>query len=110
MMQRLRERKEVQFFTVLPKADPFLAVVWFGILVVRSVLPALLAIFMGLLVRSVQAGETWTVPLFLTGTAFLLLQILTPIHLAVGANLGDRTAAWLRYWSRTGLVQSGWPI
>jgi len=94
-MKRLRERKEVQFFSVLPKADPFLAVVWFGILVVRSVLPALLAIFMGLLVRSVQAGETLTVPLFLTGTAFLLLQILTPIHLAVGANLGDRTAAWL---------------
>ena len=95
MMKRLRERKEVQFFTVLPKADPSLAFVWFGILVVRGVVPALLAIFMGLLVRSVQAGEGLTVPLVLTGTAFLLLQILTPIHLAVGANLGDRTAAWL---------------
>jgi len=95
MMKRLRERKEVQFFTVLPKADPSLAFVWFGILVVRGVLPALLAIFMGLLVRSVQAGESLTVPILLTGTAFLLLQILTPIHLAVGANLGERTAAWL---------------
>jgi len=95
MMKRLRERKEVQFFRVLPKADPSLAFVWFGILVVRGVVPALLAIFMGLLVRSVQAGEGLTVPLVLTGTAFLLLQILTPIHLAVGANLGDRTAAWL---------------
>jgi ATP-binding cassette, subfamily B, bacterial len=95
MMKRLRERKEVQFFTVLPKADPSLALVWFGILVVRGVLPALLAILMGLLVRSVQAGESLTVPIVLTGTAFLLLQILTPIHLAVGANLGDRTAAWL---------------
>ena len=95
MMKRLRERKEVQFFTVLTKADPSLAFVWFGILVVRGVVPALLAIFMGLLVRSVQAGEGLTVPLVLTGTAFLLLQILTPIHLAVGANLGDRTAAWL---------------
>ena len=26
---------------------------------------------------------------------FVLLQVLTPIHQAVGANLGDRTAAWL---------------
>jgi hypothetical protein len=26
---------------------------------------------------------------------FVLLQVLTPIHQALGANLGDRTAAWL---------------
>ena len=26
---------------------------------------------------------------------FVLLQVLTPIHQAIGANLGDRTAAWL---------------
>jgi ABC-type multidrug transport system fused ATPase/permease subunit len=29
------------------------------------------------------------------GTVFVLLQVLTPIHLAVGYDLGDRTAAWL---------------
>ena len=31
----------------------------------------------------------------LVGVVFVLLQVLTPIHQAVGANLGDRTAAWL---------------
>src|SRR6185436_7234538 len=50
---------------------------------------------MGILVRSVQSGGNLAAPLFLTGIVFVLLQVLTPIHLAVGANLGDRTAAWL---------------
>jgi hypothetical protein len=26
---------------------------------------------------------------------FILLQVMTPVHQAVSANLGDRTAAWL---------------
>ena len=34
-------------------------------------------------------------PLALAGTIFVLLQVLSPIHQAVSANLGDRTAAWL---------------
>jgi ATP-binding cassette, subfamily B, bacterial len=29
------------------------------------------------------------------GAIFVLLQVLAPIHQALGANLGDRTAAWL---------------
>src|SRR2546429_4190290 len=34
-------------------------------------------------------------PLALAGAIFILLQVLSPIHQAVSANLGDRTAAWL---------------
>jgi len=34
-------------------------------------------------------------PLTLTGAVFVALEVLTPIHTAVSANLGDRTAAWL---------------
>src|SRR5207237_474658 len=33
--------------------------------------------------------------LVLVGVVFVLLQVLAPIHQAIGANLGDRTAAWL---------------
>src|SRR3989475_9227265 len=36
-----------------------------------------------------------TAPLGLVGVVFVLLQVLSPIHHAVGANLGSRTAAWL---------------
>ena len=95
MIKRLTERKEWQFFSVLVKADPFLAVVWYGILLLRGVLPAIFALSMGVLVRGVQTGGSLTLPLLFTGIVFVLLQVLSPIHLAVGANLGDRTAAWL---------------
>src|SRR4030095_2103091 len=95
MIKRLTERKEWQFFSVLVKADPLLAVVWYGILLLRGVLPAIFALAMGVLVRSVQTNGALTVPLLFTGIVFVLLQVLSPIHLAVGANLGDRTAAWL---------------
>jgi ABC-type multidrug transport system fused ATPase/permease subunit len=94
-VRKLRDRKEWIFFGVLPKADAPLAMAWWAILALRGVLPALFAISMGVLVSAVQRGDTLTLPLTYTGVVFVLLQILTPIHQAVGANLGDRTAAWL---------------
>jgi len=95
MMRRLRERNEWKFFAVLPKADRPLAMVWWLILMLRGVMPVLFAIAMGVLVRSVQQGDSLTGPLIFAGAVFVLLQVLAPIHVAVGANLGDRTAAWL---------------
>ena len=50
---------------------------------------------MGLLVEAVQRGDSLGGPLMLVGFVFVLLQVLTPIHQAISANLGDRTAAWL---------------
>jgi ATP-binding cassette, subfamily B, bacterial len=94
-MKRLRERNEWKFFAVLPRADRGLAVVWWMILILRGILPATFAIAMGLVVRSVQGGGRLMGPLLFAGVVFVLLQVLTPIHQAVGANLGDRTAAWL---------------
>jgi ATP-binding cassette, subfamily B, bacterial len=94
-MPRLRDRKEWKFFAVLPQADRFLAFVWWGLLVLRGVLPAVFAIAMGVLVHGVQRGENLTGSLIFAGLVFLLLQVLAPIHTAVGTNLGDRTAAWL---------------
>ena len=42
-----------------------------------------------------RAGAVSAARSTLVGGVFVLLQVLTPIHQAVGANLGDRTAAWL---------------
>jgi ABC-type multidrug transport system fused ATPase/permease subunit len=95
MLKRLRERNEWKFFAVLPKADRQLAIVWWVILVLRGVLPAVFAIAMGALVGAVQRGDALGGPLTLSGLVFVLLQVLTPIHQAISANLGDRTAAWL---------------
>jgi ABC-type multidrug transport system fused ATPase/permease subunit len=87
------ERRSV--FLVLPHADRTLAWAWWTILILRGLLPAALALAMGVLVGAVQQGRDLVAPLALAGTVFLLLQVLTPIHQVVGANLGSRTAAWL---------------
>jgi len=91
----VRERNEWKFFGALPKADPLLALEWWALLILRGVLPAAFAISMGVLVGAIQRGDPLSGPLALMGTIFILLQVLTPIHQAVSANLGDRTAAWL---------------
>ncbi|HUI53638.1 MAG TPA: ABC transporter ATP-binding protein [Bryobacteraceae bacterium] len=95
MLPRLTERKEWKFFGVLPKADLGLATAWWTALLLRGILPAVFAIVMGVLVAAVQHGKSLAVPLAFTGAVFILLQVLSPIHQAVSANLGDRTAAWL---------------
>lgn len=95
MFQRVTKRKEWQFFSVLPKAAPGLALAWWFVLILRGVLPAAFAIAMGVLVGAVQRGTALAGPLALAGAIFVLLQVLNPIHQAVSANLGDRTAAWL---------------
>jgi ATP-binding cassette, subfamily B, bacterial len=95
VLQRLTERKEWKFFGVLPKADTGLAAAWWVVLLLRGILPAAFAIAMGVLVGAVQRGRPLAGPLAFVGTIFILLQVLSPIHQAVGSNLGDRTAAWL---------------
>jgi ABC-type multidrug transport system fused ATPase/permease subunit len=91
----ISQRKEWLFFSVLPKADALLAVLWWVALVLRGVLPALFAIATGMLVAAVQRGSPLATPLAITGIVFVLLQVLPPLHTALGGNLGDRTAAWL---------------
>src|SRR5271163_2074787 len=95
MLQSLTARKEWKFFSVLPKADPGLAAAWWTVLLLRGVLPAAFAIAMGVLVGAVQHSRSLTEPLAFAGGIFVLLQVLSPIHQALSANLGDRTAAWL---------------
>jgi ABC-type multidrug transport system fused ATPase/permease subunit len=95
VLQRLRDRKEWKFFGVLPKADPVLASAWWIVLFLRGTLPALFAVAMGVLVDAVQRSAPLAAPLAFAGIVFVLLQVLAPVHQALGANLGDRTAAWL---------------
>ncbi|HEV3120218.1 MAG TPA: ABC transporter ATP-binding protein [Gemmataceae bacterium] len=95
MLEQLRARNEWKFFAALPRADRTGAAMWWIVLVLRGLLPALFAIAMGVLVAAVQRGERLGEGLALVGVVFVLLQVLTPIHQAVSANLGDRTATWL---------------
>ncbi len=94
-LTRLRRRQEWTFFGVLPKADAKLAAGWWGVLALRGVLPAAFAVAMGVVTATVQDGTSLALPLTFMGVVFILWQVATPIHAAISANLGDRTAAWL---------------
>jgi ATP-binding cassette, subfamily B, bacterial len=95
VLRRLRERQEWKFFGALSRADGPLAAAWWAVLVLRGVLPALFAIAMGSLVGAVERRDALATPLAFIGVVFVLLQVLTPIHQALSANLGSRVAAWL---------------
>jgi ABC-type multidrug transport system fused ATPase/permease subunit len=91
----ITDRKEWQFFRVLPRADAGLAAAWWIVLLLRGLLPVAFAIAMGVVVGAVQRSGPLVMPLVLTGVIFVALQVLPPMHTAIGTNLGDRVAAWL---------------
>jgi ABC-type multidrug transport system fused ATPase/permease subunit len=100
-----RQRQEWKFFAALPKADLPLAVCWWLLLLARGVLPAVFAISMGILVGAVEDGRSLNGPLVLMGVTFVLLQVLSPLHEAMSANLGSKVAAWLYDELTTSCVQ-----
>jgi ABC-type multidrug transport system fused ATPase/permease subunit len=95
VLTRLRGRQELRLFAALFRADPALAGAWWTVLVLRGVLPAAFAVATGALVGAVEGGRDLAGPLAAVGVVFVLVQVLVPIHQAIGTNLGDRTAAWL---------------
>jgi ABC-type multidrug transport system fused ATPase/permease subunit len=95
MLSRLRGRPEWQFFAVLPRADAPLAGAWWAVLLLRGALPAAFAVSIGVVVSAVERGGGLGTPLAVAGVLFVLMQVLTPVHQALSANLGSRVAAWL---------------
>ncbi len=80
---------------MLFRAHRAMAIAWWVLLVLRGLLPAVLALAIGVLVGAVEAGDPLAGPLTAVGIVFVLFQVLTPLHLAVSANLGSRAAAHL---------------
>jgi ABC-type multidrug transport system fused ATPase/permease subunit len=95
VFRKLLQHDVANFFRILPKADRSLTMAWWAAVVLRGVLPVLFAVAIGTVVGAVQRGNNQTGPLAAVGVVFILLQVLTPIHQAISANLGDRTAACL---------------
>ncbi len=91
----ITKRKEWRFFVALTKASPGLATTWWAGVLLLGLLPAAFAIAMGVLVGAVRAKASLAEPLAFAGGVFLLLQVLSPIHQAISANLGYRTSSWL---------------
>jgi ATP-binding cassette subfamily C protein len=96
----LRERQEWQFFANLPRADRPLAIAWWALVVLRSVLPPIFAVATGAVIGAVvstssTAGSSTTWPLVAMGAVFVALQVSAPLHQTVSESLGNRMSAWL---------------
>ncbi len=95
VLRRLRVRQELHLAAALSRADRPMATGWWSLLALRGLLPAGFSIATGVLVGAIQHRASLAVPLTVVGVLFVLLQVLGPLHTALSANLGDRTAAWL---------------
>jgi len=84
-----------QVFAVLPRANRPLAMAWWTVLVLRGVLPSVLAVLTGWLVGSIAAGTSLTTPLVALAAAFVLLQVLPQLHTGISMNLGSQVSALL---------------
>jgi ATP-binding cassette subfamily B protein len=94
-LRRLRARQEFALAAALRRADRSMATGWWSLLVLRGLLPAAFSVATGLLVGAIAHRGGLAVPLAIVAVLFMLLQVLGPLHTALSANLGDRTAAWL---------------
>jgi ATP-binding cassette, subfamily B, bacterial len=75
-------------FRVLPRASPRLARVWWTLVLLRSVLPAVLVIATGALVGAVSGGGRAAVPLAAVTASSILILVLSPLQDSLSANLG----------------------
>ena len=94
-LARLAGRQELRLAAALWRADRPMAAGWWGLLTARGLLPAGFAVATGVLVAAVERGSGLAAPLLAVAVVFILMQVLGPLHTALSANLGDRTAARL---------------
>jgi ABC-type multidrug transport system fused ATPase/permease subunit len=88
-------RPASRFFATLTRSVPGLASAWWVLLLLRSLVPAGLAVTTGLLVGRVQSGDPLTGPLLAFAVAFVLSQVGPPVHQVVGALAGHRFSSVL---------------
>ena len=95
VFSKLRERDAWKYFAILHRVDRNLAVAWWGLLILRGMIPALFAVALGYFIGAIDRGAPLSWPFFWLGVSFWFYQVLTPVHQVVSANLGSKTAAWL---------------
>jgi ATP-binding cassette subfamily B protein len=86
---------ELVFFATLWRATRTLTASWWTLLVLGGLLPAVFAVATGVLLNAVDDDASLTGPLIFVGVVFVSMQMLNPLHEAVGTNLGHRAASWM---------------
>lgn len=90
-----RDHPQMVFFRTLYRAAPTLAAGWWGLLLLGGILPAVFALITGVLIDAIDDGDSLTGPLVAIGAVFVAMQVVNPLHVAIGQNLGRRTADWM---------------
>ncbi len=92
----LRDRTPMALARATWRTSRPLAILWWGLVVLRAALPAVLTLAMGALIGAVQADDSVTGSLAVVGASFALISVTSPLHTQVGAVLGDRTSGHLQ--------------
>ncbi len=92
----LRDRTPMALARATWRTSRPLATLWWGLVVLRAALPAVLTLAMGALIGAVQADDSITGSLTVVGVSFALISVTSPLHTQVGAVLGDRTSGHLQ--------------
>ena len=80
---------------MLWRAAPGYTLLWWTMIVLRGVTPALASVAFGWLVAEITNGASLAAPLVAVGVTFFVMVVSQPLHQAVSANLGSRLAAHL---------------
>jgi hypothetical protein len=94
-IERFRTSPVRVFFVTLGRASPRLAGLWWALLLVGGVLPAVFVVSTGLVVSAVEGDGSMTLALTVAGLSFVGLQVMGPVHQTVGTLLGHRAADWM---------------
>lgn len=86
--RRLTGSAEWRFLRVVWQAAPAQSAVWWGLVLLRGLLPSAFTLAVGLLVGTLQRHQPVLAPLALVGAAFILMNALAPVHEAVSGLLG----------------------
>src|SRR5262245_51200221 len=80
---------------MLWRAAPAQALLWWSLVTLRGITPALASVAFGWLVAEVTSGASLTAPLVAVGVTFFVMGVSQPLHQASSANIGSRLAAHL---------------
>jgi ABC-type multidrug transport system fused ATPase/permease subunit len=95
VLARLRRWDVWRLFGVLWRANRALAFWWWTLILLRSLLPAVFVIAMGVTISAVQHGDSLAAPLAVLGVTFVVMESIGPLHDSLSANLGARASHYL---------------
>lgn len=80
---------------MLWRASKGYAALWWALLVIRAVVPAVVSVALGVLVGRIDDGRSLTGSLVVVGVFFTTSMVLHPVHQLVSMNLGSRASTHL---------------